>query len=331
MTTAAEARKVFWTILLLGIVAITGCTSVGVQLEQKITAYKRQPSQKAFAVGYYPNGFWVAGWNWGQLSLEIAKEEALRGCEEKAAMQGAPISCRIIYENDVFIAPATIADAEPKPDPADPRSRPPANAGSGTGSGVFISADGLILTAEHVIRGATNIEVLTQDGRRLSARVKSASRSLDLAVLATTANSTAFVPVCLTKPTTGARVFTVGFPLPGVLGQEPKVSDGIINAASGITDDAGFMQISIPIQPGNSGGPVVTEDGFLVGIVTSSAAIAPFLERTGTIPQNVNWAAHSSLAVTLLGKEGVSMPPRSRDESIAYTIRAAVLVIAQSD
>jgi S1-C subfamily serine protease len=116
-----------------------------------------------------------------------------------------------------------------------------------------------------------------------------------------------------------------------LLGQEPKVADGIINALSGIRDDAGFMQISIPIQPGNSGGPVVTEDGLLVGIVSSTASIAPFFERTGTIPQNVNWAVHSSLAVALLGLEGQKPLVRTRAQAIADTVKASVLISTIQD
>lgn len=200
-----------------------------------------------------------------------------------------------------------------------------------TGSGAFVSQDGLVLTAEHVIRGGKTIEVVTYDGRRVSARVKSSSRGLDLAVLVTDLAPPAFLPVRLVKPTLGARVFTIGYPLPGVLGQEPKVSDGVINANTGISDDASFMQISIPVQPGNSGGPVVTEQGILVGVVSSSAAVAPFIERTGTLPQNVNWAVHTSLAVTLLGREGPQPATRTRDEAIADALRASVLIVVRGE
>ena len=61
-----------------------------------------------------------------------------------------------------------------------------------------------------------------------------------------------------------------------VLGDEPKFSDGAISAMSGLGGDSTLMQITIPIQPGNSGGPVVTESGKVVGIVTSSASILQF-------------------------------------------------------
>ena len=329
-----QAKTLLTFLWLVTIGLLTGCASPALQFEQATAAYKQLQSPKALAVAYYPNGAILWGYSWRQPSLEEAKEVALRMCEEKGAQAGAPISCQIMYENDRFISVVSSAVTPPPTRGIEPVSKRPPTApkpSSKTGSGIFITHDGLVLTAEHVIRGATNIEVLTPDGRRVKARVQSASRSLDLAVLTTGTSTSAYVPVRLNRPVSGTRVFTVGFPVPGVLGQEPKVSEGIINAASGIGDDAGFMQISIPVQPGNSGGPVMTEDGFLVGVITSSAAIAPFLEQTGTIPQNVNWAVHSSLAVTLLGKEGAAVQPRPREQSIAHAVRASVLVLAQDE
>lgn len=331
----AIARVVAVSVL---IAVVAGCVTPGQQLSLFIDGYKRRPEPKALAIGYYPNGNWVAGSAWQEPSLDAAKTTALRRCEEQGVKRGAPVQCRIVYENENFVPQSAAAAPASKNGPVSraptrqtPATPVPPTAKSITGSGVFISQDGLVLTAEHVIRGAKHIEVLTRDGTRVRARVQSASRTLDLAILATNTQQSAYMPVRLTRPTPGARVFTVGYPVPGVLGQEPKVSDGIVNAVSGIRDDAGFMQISIPLQPGNSGGPVVTEDGTLVGVVTSSAAIAPFLERTGTIPQNVGWAVHASLAVTLLGREGTKTQSRTREQAIADTLRASVLILANED
>jgi len=316
----------FARITLLGAVAFTiaGCAiTPAQQMAQKIDEFKGRPTPKSMAVGYYKDGIWVSGSAWSQPSLEKAKLTAVRICEEQAVKRGSPIPCHTIYENNDYVSPqAGRSDSKP----AQTTPSPPPK--FGTGSGVFVSADGMVLTAEHVIRDAKQIDVIARDGSRVRAQVHASSRSLDLAILTTNTTAPAYLPIRLTGPTPGAKVFTVGYPVPGVLGQTPKVSDGIVNATSGIRDDAGFMQISIPIQPGNSGGPVVTEEGTLVGVVTSSAALAPFLERTGTMPQNVNWAVHSSLAVTLLGKEGAKPQARTREQSISDTLRASVLILS---
>lgn len=308
---------------------ISGCATPTVQtLDGTVATYKALLSpQKAFAVGNLVDGGWVAGWTFGQSEVEKAKESALLSCEEKAARMGRPVRCRIMYENDTYIPQLT---ADPSADPAQrsPTTKTEPKKTIRTGSGVFISSDGMILTAEHVVREATNIDVVLTDGQQARAKLLYASQALDIAILSVGVRHHSYFPVRLNKPVPGEKVFTVGYPTLGLLGQEPKVSDGIVNSASGLRDDAGFMQISIPIQPGNSGGPVITESGSLVGVVSSTAAIEPFFKRTGTMPQNVSWAVHSSLAVTLLGREGDKVPSTTRERAIERAISASVLVVS---
>jgi S1-C subfamily serine protease len=66
-----------------------------------------------------------------------------------------------------------------------------------------------------------------------------------------------------------------------------------VSALSGIQDDASYFQMSVPILPGNSGGPVVNMHGEVVGIVTSTAVVEAFYALSGSLPQNVNWAPKS--------------------------------------
>ena len=79
-----------------------------------------------------------------------------------------------------------------------------------------------------------------------------------------------------------------------------KYTDGSISSLSGIQGDATFFQISVPIQPGNSGGPLVNQEGNVVGIVTATAAVEAFYQATGSMPQNVNWAVKGAYASLLL-------------------------------
>ena len=64
-------------------------------------------------------------------------------------------------------------------------------------------------------------------------------------------------------------MFTIGYPTPSLLGRDPKYTNGTVSALSGVGGDASFMQISVPVQPGNSGGPVLTEQGQVIGLVVS--------------------------------------------------------------
>ena len=101
----------------------------------------------------------------------------------------------------------------------------------------------------------------------------------------------------------GQKIFTVGYPVPGLLGVEPKYTAGNVSSLAGIRDEAAFMQVSVPLQPGNSGGPLLNEEGQVVGMATHVAGIGYFLEQTETLPQNVNWSVKGSFIKLLLPQE----------------------------
>ena len=99
-------------------------------------------------------------------------------------------------------------------------------------------------------------------------------------------------PLVIAKTTsiTGTKVFTIGFPYSGALGKKPKLTEGIINSVYGIGDDPRFYQISVPLHPGNSGGPLINMKGEVLGVVTSTLDAVKVFEWSGTLPQNVNYA-----------------------------------------
>ena len=130
--------------------------------------------------------------------------------------------------------------------------------------------------------------------------MESVSPANDLALLKVNTDTTHFLPLAAARSASvGQKVFTIGFPVTDVLGDDPKFTEGSISSLTGPSGEISFLQISVPVQPGNSGGPLVNESGEVVGVVTASAAIIPFLSATGTLPQNVNWAIKSDFALPL--------------------------------
>ena len=93
-----------------------------------------------------------------------------------------------------------------------------------------------------------------------------------------------------------------------IMGSEPRASSGIINSLYGIQDDPRSFQISNPLQPGNSGGPLFNEKGEIIGIVVSSLSAKYLYENTGALPQNVNFALKSDYLINL-----ISMLPESNE------------------
>jgi S1-C subfamily serine protease len=98
----------------------------------------------------------------------------------------------------------------------------------------------------------------------------------------------------------GASVFTIGFPNAVVQGLEPKLTRGEISSLAGIADDPRAFQISVPVQPGNSGGALVNLRGNVVGVVVERLNDFRALSASGSLPQNVNYAIKSSYALGLL-------------------------------
>src|SRR6266478_224338 len=89
-------------------------------------------------------------------------------------------------------------------------------------------------------------------------------------------------------PRVGESVVAVGFPLTGLLSSDPIVTTGIISALSGLRNDRRRIQITAPVQPGNSGGPLLGENGSVVGVVVGKLDALKMVKVTGDIPQNVN-------------------------------------------
>ena len=98
----------------------------------------------------------------------------------------------------------------------------------------------------------------------------------------------------------GDKVFTVGFPNPELQGASAKYTDGVISSLFGIIDDVRTMQITVPIQGGNSGGPLVDAAGNVLGLVVAQLNAATVFEYTGTIPQNVNFAVKINYALPIV-------------------------------
>jgi S1-C subfamily serine protease len=161
------------------------------------------------------------------------------------------------------------------------------------------------------------------------AAVTSSSPEVDLAILEADGDlgTTSFLRLSQQHvPSLGDIVFTVGYPLPGGLGTDPKYTNGTVTALSGMGSNANFLQISVPIQPGNSGGPLVNEDGEVVGVVVSSID-APWFIQQGFIPQNINWAIKSVFASTLFTPPSASVTSANdREDIIEVATEATCLV-----
>jgi S1-C subfamily serine protease len=169
----------------------------------------------------------------------------------------------------------------------------------GFGTGFIITQDGYVLTCHHVIEEANSVKVMV-GGDAYSAKLIRMDESNDIALLKITGAFSALAFASKRSATMGQEVFTIGYPNPLLQGVNPKLTKGEINSLTGVMDDVRLYQISIPVQPGNSGGPLLDKDGNIDGLIVSMLNAKAALKISGSLPQNVNYAIKSSYAISLI-------------------------------
>lgn len=231
------------------------------------------------------------------LDLEIS----MRGCRARR--------CRVAWQ---------LLQVEPREAQADQ---------AGAGTCFAVGPDGLVLTAKHVVEGAREIDVRFAGASSQPARLEAIDAASDLALLRTPLAAPEYLSFAATGSVRlGEPVFTIGFPAVDVLGGEPKFNDGSVGALSAVGPGPPVLQLSIPVQPGSSGGPVVNDRGEVIGVVESVADADFFGSGSGLVPQSLSWAVKAEEARRLVPR----VPPRpvtaSRAEAIDRVLRAVCLV-----
>lgn len=183
-----------------------------------------------------------------------------------------------------------------------------------TGTG-FAIADGYVATNYHVINGAKTIMIKGVNGdlsNTFKGYVIASDREHDLAIVQIVDKKfSGFddIPYCLGKsvPEVGDDIFVLGYPMTQTMGNEVKLTDGIISAASGYKGDNSMYQISAAVQPGNSGGPLFDNKGNVVGIICAKHADA----------ENANYAIKISYLLSLIKSSdiGIKLPKTNNIES----------------
>jgi hypothetical protein len=203
------------------------------------------------------------------------------------------------------------------------------------GSGFFISDDGYFVTNQHVIAGASKIELRMTNGITYPVNLIRSDEISDLAILKASGKFKPLFVDTSIKLKLGDKVFTLGFPNADIQGLAPKYTEGVISSLTGIRDAQNNYQISVAVQPGNSGGPLSDMRGRVVGVVTAKLSANAMIKSGRSIPENVNYAVKSiylknlidqspKLEINLLalnsklsqGKDAVS----STEESIAMVL-----------
>ncbi len=184
--------------------------------------------------------------------------------------------------------------------------RPPTGQrGVSFGTGFFISAQGHMLTNHHVIDGCRELRVLLE-GDPARATVLRHNKRNDLALLRMERPPGHPYARFRAQPSIrpGDGIVVAGFPLPNVLQNGLNITTGNVSAMAGLGGDIALMQITAPVQPGNSGGPLLDLSGNVVGVIVSRLNAQRIAAQTGDIPQNINFAVQGAVARLFLESGG---------------------------
>jgi len=167
-----------------------------------------------------------------------------------------------------------------------------------TGTAFFVSDNGLAITNFHVIEGCHRIRIFDpKAGWVKETQIVAMDKVNDLAILKAEVQSRPLPLADRFIFRRGEEVLTLGYPSPGLQGVNQKATFGRINATTGFSDDIRLVQVDVPVQPGNSGGPLLNGKGEVVGVI-NARLIGDY--------QNVSYAVKADYLRPLLAHASVS-------------------------
>jgi S1-C subfamily serine protease len=197
------------------------------------------------------------------------------------------------------------------------------------GSGFFVDDAGYLLTNAHVVRHCGDTRLRFGDGRIASALIVAGDEANDLALLKIRGRSPAFAKFRGAPPIRlGESVVVFGYPLSGYLSKSGNLSTGLVASLAGAGDNEAEMQISAPVQSGNSGGAVVDQSGHIVGVVVAKSNTKTINKDYVEVIQNANFAIKADVAKAFLDRLGVpyeTEPPGEdlKTPDVADIVRAS--------
>lgn len=220
--------------------------------------------------------------------------------------------------------------------PNTPPQEPKGESTISSGTGFFIDTEGHLITAHHVVKGASKIRV-RMGGDFITAHLVTSDAKNDIALLKAAKPPLQWLQcVPHSNLNLGQPVFTIGFPNTDIQGLEPKFIDGKIGALSGLGDDPRHLQTSLPATNGNSGGPLLDSRGRVVGLIVHKLDDMAMLKRSGSTGQGISFALKAScfgpvLPMCTLSRVSVYDNPSGQPDPgvIEMARKAVALVVAE--
>ena len=194
----------------------------------------------------------------------------------------------------------------------------------GTGSGFSITNKGHILTNEHVVRGCKAVVVHLKQKKFKKAVILSKDKKNDLALLKANFTPETVFSISQKNAQELDDVIVAGFPLSGTLSSTVKMTKGIVSSLAGIRNDYSRIQIDAAVQPGNSGGPIISSTGKVVAVAVEILKKEYFRKKSGIIPENTNFGVKATVARTFLEANDLVLPTSTKKITGKRAIRSLI-------
>lgn len=187
-----------------------------------------------------------------------------------------------------------------------------------SGTAFMVGKNGQLLTNAHVVKDCKAIAA-EQPGVAglVMAKILAQDRTNDLALIQISPPFPNWsVPKFRQRARLGEDVFVFGYPLTGIVASSGNFTRGSVTALAGMGDDTGKLQLTAPVQPGNSGGPVLDQTGAVVGVVVAKLDALSLVKATGSFPEQINFAIKANAAVSFLESNGIEITDADANASV---------------
>jgi S1-C subfamily serine protease len=243
----------------------------------------------------------------GRKEVGEFKNDALNGYAIKYFANGS-IDQEGIFKDDEFLY---AQETSPNIIIKDNQDDKVINASSG--SGFAVSSDGYVITNNHVIEGCQEVIVHTKE-KDIKTRIISFDPQNDLALLKGDFQPKTVFALSNNRPELLQDIYVAGYPFGNAISSSIKVTKGIISSLTGIGNNFSNIQIDAALQSGNSGGPIIDDNGNVIAVAVSKLDAKYMLENFGSIPENTNFGIKSSVVKSILDSNDVARPDANQSE-----------------
>ena len=270
--------------------------------EQYVGQFKRN-LKEGIGTSTFPNGVkYVGEFN----ADKYNGRGILYAADGKVTKMGIWRDNNLVQQDNVN--PSDAGSTEKVPDSISAKVEAPKSK-SGT---AFRVSEGQFVTNHHVIDGCIRLKIAGNS----QAMVSAFDQMNDLALISVTGDRGEIASIRTTRALLNEGVTVAGFPLEGVF-SGIAITNGSISRLSGVSGNTGQLQISAPVQPGNSGGPLLDKSGNVIGVISGKLDAMKVSDAIGDVPQNINFAISGNILRTFLDSKNISYKEIGTEPEIA--------------